>query len=221
MKKVNVILFAFLVLFYMASCGGPSDKRAEILERMEAGEIPADVDVFILDTESSTVVWEGKRLGGGHDGTIGIKEGVFYVYDEELLAGNVFIDMEQIVVLDLQDPGLNARLKAHLESDDFFSVDTYPVAEFEITRAEVLDADHQGEYSHRVYGNMTIKGITYGIAFDATIDFAEERLTAFADFDLDRTRWDVRYGSGRFFDDLGDSAIYDDFNLKLDIVAAQ
>ncbi len=221
MQKIGIVFLASLAMLYMASCGGPSDKRAEVLERMEAGEIPADVDVFTLDVESSTVAWEGRRLGGGHDGTIGIKEGVFYVYEGELLAGNVLIDMNQIVVLDIQDPGMNARLKEHLESDDFFSVDTYPVAEFEITRVELSDADYPGDNPYRVFGNMTIKGITHGISFEANIDFEEGKMLAFADFDLDRTRWDVRYGSGRFFEDLGDRAIYDDFNLKLDMAAKQ
>ncbi len=218
MKKLKVFINVILVSFIVASCAGPSEKRAEIMERLEAGEIPAEVDVFTVDADASRVAWLGTKIGGQHDGTIGVHHGELYVYDGELLAGQVVIDMTRIVVLDIEDPNSNARLKGHLESDDFFSVATYPTATFEITRLEPLSAP-AGENTHRVFGNMTIKGITHGIAFDAMIAVEGGQVSAYADFDLDRAEWDVRFGSGRFFDNLGDNLIHDDFNLKLDIVA--
>lgn len=219
MKRTKYLIFSALAVFVMAACSGPSENRAEILERLEAGEIPEAVDVYRLDVASSRVAWEGTKIGGAHDGTLGIRSGEFYVFDGELLGGNVVIDMEQIVVLDIQDPNSNARLVGHLESDDFFSVATYPTANFEITAVEELDETLADRYTHRVFGNMTIKGITHGIAFPARIELGAEGLVAHADFDLDRTRWDVRFGSGRFFENLGDNLIHDDFNLKLDFVA--
>lgn len=220
MKRVKKISLFIAGLFIMASCAGPSEKRAEIMERLEAGEIPAEVDVFTVDADASSVAWLGTKIGGQHDGTIGVHHGELYVYNGELLAGQVVIDMNQIVVLDIEDPNSNARLVGHLESDDFFSVLTYPTATFEITRLEPLSAS-VGENTHRVFGNMTIKGITHGIAFDAMISVEGDRVNAFADFDLDRADWDVRFGSGRFFDNLGDNLIHDDFNLKLNIVAGR
>jgi len=219
MKRIKFVLPVIIAAVVMASCAGPSENRAEILERLEAGEIPEAVDVFRLDVETSRVAWEGANIRGPHDGTIGIKSGEFYVFEGEILGGIVVMDMNQIVVLDIEDPSRNARLRTHLESDDFFSVETYPTAEFEITSVEALPADYEGDSTHRVFGNMTIKGITHGIAFNAQIALSEDRMVSFADFDLDRSRWDVRFGSGRFFDNLGDNIIYDDFNLKLDLVA--
>lgn len=217
MKKTRKLIWAMLALFVMASCAGPSEKRAEILERLERGEIPADVIVYNVDTDASQVAWEGTKVGGAHDGTIAVHHGELYVYDGELLMGEVIIDMNQIVVLDIENPESNARLRGHLESDDFFSVDTYPTATFEITSIE--PHAEGAAMSHRVFGNMTIKGITHGIAIDADIVVTDTYISANADFDLDRTRWDVRFGSGRFFDNLGDNLIHDDFNLKLNIVA--
>ncbi len=217
MKKTKKMIWTMLALFVMASCAGPSEKRAEIMERLEAGEVPEDVIVYTVDAEASQVAWEGTKVGGAHDGTIAVDHGELFVFDGELLMGEVIMDMNQIVVLDIENPESNARLKGHLESDDFFSVDTYPTAIFEITRLEALDAG--AEMSHKVYGNMTIKGITHGIAIDADIVVEETYISAYADFDLDRTRWDVRFGSGRFFENLGDNLIHDDFNLKLNIIA--
>ncbi len=209
-----------VLLLVAAACGGPSENRAEIMERLEAGEIPEAVDVFLLDTENSDVAWEGRRIGGGHDGTIGIKSGRFYVFEGDLVGGEVVIDMNQIVVLDIENPNSNARLQAHLESDDFFAVEEYPEARFEITNVEAVE-EEIADITHRVFGNMTIRGITHGIAFNANIDFSGDSMLAFAAFDLDRTRWNVRFGSGSIFEDLGDSAINDDFGLTLNLVAAE
>ncbi len=218
MKRIQQVL-PIAVLFFLAACAGPSEKRAEIMEQLEAGEIPEEVDVFTLDTDQSVVAWEGRRIGGGHDGTIGISHGEFYVFNGELLGGEVIMDMHQIVVLDIENPESNARLQAHLEHDDFFAVDEYPESRFEITSVEPIEAD-ETDFTHRVFGNMTIRGITHGIAFDARINLEENQMMAHADFDLDRTQWNVRYGSGRFFDDLGDRAINDDFGLELNLMAA-
>lgn len=219
MKKIKWIPLFLLAAFVMASCGTRSDKMAEVMERLDAGEIPEEVDVFALDLTKSRVAWEGTKVGGAHDGTIGLAHGELYVFEGNLLAGNVIMDMNDLVVLDIENPESNARLVGHLKSDDFFSVDTYPEAEFEIVRFVSIPEAREGEPNYTVFGNLTIKGITHGISFDAILEHQENRITAFADFDLDRTRWDVRFGSGRFFDNLGDNLIHDNFNLKLDIVA--
>ncbi len=219
MKKIKWIPLFLLTVFVMASCGGRSDKMAEIMERLDAGEIPEEVDVYPVDLINSLVTWEGTKVGGAHDGTIGIGHGEIYVFEDNLLAGNVVMNMTDLVVLDIDNPESNARLVGHLKSDDFFSVDTYPEAQFEIVRFVSIPEAREGEPNYTVFGNLTIKDITHGISFDALLEQEEDRITAFADFDLDRTRWDVRFGSGRFFDNLGDNLIHDHFNLKLDIVA--
>ncbi len=218
MKNVRFI-FPVVLMIIFASCRSPSVDRAEVMESLEAGIIPEHVDVYNVDPVNSVVVWEGRRIGGGHHGTMGIERGEFYLLDDEFLGGEVVIDMHQIEVVDIEDPESNARLQSHLESDDFFAVDQYPEAIFEITTVEPYAEDI--DYTHRVYGNMTIRGITHGIAFDATIDLLEDRVVAISAFDLDRTEWNVRYGSDRFFDNLGDRAIHDDFGLELNLEAVR
>jgi polyisoprenoid-binding protein YceI len=213
-----MLTWVALGIFVFASCAGPSEKRAEILEQLEAGELPEEVNIYNVDADASRVAWEGRQVRGTHDGTIDVHSGELYVYEGELLGGKVIMDMQQIVVLDIEDPEMNARLNGHLKSDDFFSVETYPTAEFEITSVEPLEQVTE-EANHRVYGNMTIKGITHGIAIDAMIRVEDNFINAYADFDLDRSRWDVRFRSARFFENLGDNLIYDDFNLKMNIVA--
>lgn len=203
----------------MIACSSPGERRAEIMERLERGEIPAEVEIYTVEAAESQVAWMGSNLRGSHDGTIGVSHGELFVYNDEILGGEVVIDMTDIIVLDIEDPDRNARLKGHLESDDFFSVDTYPVATFEITSVQVIENALPGEENYRVYGNMTIKGITHGIGIDALIEMTDDHILTRADFDLDRSRWDVRFGSGSFFDNLGDNLIHDDFNLKLHIVA--
>jgi polyisoprenoid-binding protein YceI len=218
MKKPKLLIWVAMGIFVFASCAGPSEKRAEILEQLEAGELPEEVNIYNVDADASRVAWEGRQVRGTHDGTIDVHSGELYVYEGELLGGKVIMDMQQIVVLDIEDPEMNARLNGHLKSDDFFSVETYPTAEFEITSVEPLEQVTE-EANHRVYGNMTIKGITHGIAIDAMIRVEDNFINAYADFDLDRSRWDVRFRSARFFENLGDNLIYDDFNLKMNIVA--
>lgn len=220
MKKMKLFSLVAVLLFAVAACAPRTDRKAEILEKLEMGEIPEDVNILVVNSAMSEVAWEGKRItGSGHDGIIAVKEGRVYAYDGQLLGGEVYIDMTRIVVLDLEDEGRNARLKGHLESDDFFSVADYPTAKLEIVTFEPIADAAPGAPNYRVFGNLTIKGITHGIAFDAAIDFEDGWMQANADFSFDRSLYDVRFGSGSFFQDLGDNLILDDIFLSVDIVA--
>jgi polyisoprenoid-binding protein YceI len=219
MKRVKFIAILILGAMIMASCGGRSEKAAEISEKLDPGEKPEDVIVKTVDKTQSTVAWIGTKVTGEHDGTIGLSSGELYLVDNQLVGGNIVIDMTQIVVLDLEDPATNARLKGHLESDDFFSVATYPEAYFEMARLVKNENAAENEPNYTISGNLTIKGITHGISFPAHVKVENGKLHARADFDLDRTRWDVRFGSGRFFEGLGDNLIHDNFNIKLDLIA--
>src|SRR5690606_35721546 len=106
------------------------------------------------------------------------------------------------------------KLVNHLKSDDFFGVEKYPTAKFEITKVV-----SQGNDQYLVTGNLTIKATTKEIEFPATIKAEGEALTASAQITVDRSEYDIRYGSSSFFDNLGDKVIYDDFNLDVTLVA--
>lgn len=220
MKKLAFKVTLFAGVFALASCAPRGDRTSEMMERLELGEIPEEVDVFNIQTGQSEVAWLGQTIvGRSHDGTIGIQSGELYVYNGTLLGGRVDIDMNQIVVLDIEDPDLNARLRGHLMNDDFFAVDQYPVSTLEIASFEPIEGAAAGGPNYRVTGNLTIRGITHGIAFDAFVDQNESRIHATADFAFDRSLYNVRFRSGRFFEDLGENLIIDDIGLGVNLIA--
>ncbi|MFM2285794.1 MAG: hypothetical protein RLZZ543_1291 [Bacteroidota bacterium] len=112
----------------------------------------------------------------------------------------------------------NAKLLGHLKSDDFFSVEKNPEAQFEIVKVEAASDAASGNNS-TVTGNLTIKGIAKSITFPANITIEPAQLTAKAEFNIDRTEWDIKYGSGKFFQDLGDKMINDEFTVKFNLTA--
>jgi polyisoprenoid-binding protein YceI len=164
---------------------------------------------FKVVASLSNIDWKGGKITGTHNGTIAIKEGEFSLNEDKLAAGKFVIDTTAIKVLDITDPATNAQLAGHLTSNDFFASAEYPEASFEIT--SVKD-------SH-IEGNLTIKGIRRTIGFDAYIQVAGDELTAMGKMIIDRTLFGIKFRSGNFFKDLGDTLIYNDFELNLNITA--
>jgi polyisoprenoid-binding protein YceI len=222
MKKLKLTTLILSGVFMLASCGGgKSEKAAEVSEKLQPGEKPENAVVANIDPERSTISWLGTKVTGQHDGTIGLANGELYLIGDQLVGGNIVMDMAAIQVLDIEDPEMNARLQGHLQSDDFFSTESFPEATFEMANIVKLEEAPAGEPNYTISGNLTIKGITHGVTFPAFVDVKEGVITANADFDLDRTMWDVRFGSGRFFEGLGDNLIHDNFNIKLDVTASK
>lgn len=168
-----------------------------------------------VDVAKSSVKWLGKKVTGQHNGTIAIKEGTLEVEKGKVTGGKVVIDMQSIVVEDIKDAGTNAKLVGHLKSDDFFSVATHPTAELNVTKV-VSNGD-----SHTFTGNLTIKGITNPATFTATSSKEGKATVYKGTLTIDRSKYNVRYGSNSFFDNLGDKAIYDEFTLDFNLVVAE
>jgi polyisoprenoid-binding protein YceI len=168
-----------------------------------------------IDTANSKIEWVGKKVTGRHNGTVMIKEGALLTEGGKLTGGEFIIDMTSIKVLDLEGE-YNAKLKGHLMSDDFFSVEKNPTAKFVITS---VNESTETDATHFISGDLTIKGITNKITFPATVSQKGDKVTANASFAIDRTKWNVRYGSGSFFDGLGDNMIYDDFELTVSLAS--
>jgi hypothetical protein len=220
MKTLSKLFMFLLIPAILVSCNQPaSDRAAEISERLEPGEKPEDAIVKQVEPAQSSVAWEATKITGSHNGTLGLEAGELYVVDNRLVGGNMVLDMTQIVVLDLTDPATNERLTNHLKSVDFFSSETHPQGLFQMAQIKKIENAAQDQPNYTISGNLTIKGITHGISFPAYVQIADGKLTARADFDLDRTLWDVRFRSGRFYENLGDNLIHDNFNIKLDIAA--
>ncbi|WP_372775161.1 YceI family protein [Mangrovibacterium sp.] len=162
-----------------------------------------------VDTSKSEITWLGKKVGGEHNGTIQVKSGELTIDGNAITAGEFVVDMTSIKNLDLTDPEWNGKLVGHLKSDDFFGVETYPTAKLVITQKATFTGGKA-----TVTGNLSIKAATHPVTFEVVKDGK----TYTADITVDRSKYDVRYGSKSFFDDLGDKFIYDDFRLGVTLV---
>ena len=167
----------------------------------------AEGDKKEIKLENSKVVWKGYKVTGSHVGIITIKSGHLN-FDKDILTGGSFkIDMSTITATDLEGE-YKGKLEGHLKSDDFFGVEKFPTATLHFTKVKSV-----GKNSYEVTGNITIKGKTESISFDLSV-YGNK---ANASLKIDRTKFDVRYGSTSFFDGLKDKAIYDEFDLVVDL----
>ncbi|MCS6904636.1 MAG: YceI family protein [Bacteroidia bacterium] len=173
-----------------------------------------------LNLSRSTVRWKAEKIGGFHEGSLNFSSGEMKVENYSIKGGKFEIDMNSLTCTDIKDKSLNQKLINHLRSDDFFSIEKYPKAIFEIIQVVPNPRAEAAGNNYLVKGKLTIKGITQEIEFPATITFKDKGgITAFGDLKLDRTRWNIRYGSGKFFDNLGDKLIYDEFSVSFLIIA--
>ena len=171
------------------------------------------VSSYQVNTGESNIKWTASKVTGTHYGDIKVKEGSLTFENDMLTGGSFVIDMTTINVLDLEGEW-KGKLEGHLKSPDFFSVEKHSTATFNIT--QVVSRGTAGDY--KVVGDITIKGITKEIRFQTHIDDMGNTMKATADVQLDRTDFDIRYGSGSFFDNLGDKTIYDEFDLNISLV---
>jgi polyisoprenoid-binding protein YceI len=164
---------------------------------------------FEIVSSRSNINWVGRKITGAHNGTVAVKEGELILNDGKLAGGKFIVDTTSIKILDITDPTTNAQFAGHLASDDFFSIEKYPEATLEITSVS----------GNHVEGNLTIKGITRPVSFDAAVNVDGDTLIATGKLMIDRTKYEMKFRSGNFFKDLGDTLIYNDFELNVSITA--
>ena len=169
---------------------------------------------YVVNSSSSILEWTGKKVTGEHQGTIKLNSGEFTVRDNKIVSGKFVINMESIVCADLQDEEYNKKLVGHLKSDDFFGTKSFPTAVFVVKRSSELSNN-----SYTVYGDLTIKGITHPIEFKVNQVKTNDGYKFNGTAVVDRTKYNIRYGSGKFFESLGDNMIYDDFLVGLKLTA--
>lgn len=169
---------------------------------------------FVVNKNASQVKWNGKKVTGEHHGTINLANGTLQVANGQVASGSFEMDMASIVNEDLTDAGYNKRLVDHLKSDDFFSVENHPVSRLTISSVKKLGGN---EYEYT--GNLTIKGITNPVTFTANTSVNGNALKAEGKMVVNRTKYDIKFRSGTFFQNLGDNLIYDDFTLDFTLVA--
>jgi polyisoprenoid-binding protein YceI len=171
----------------------------------------ASAQSFNINASQSTLEWNAKKVTGEHHGKIALKSGQFELKNDRITSGKFFINMETITCEDLEGEWRD-KLIGHLKSDDFFSVENHPETILELkSSTKLIDG------KTTIKGDLTIKGITHPIEFEAI-----QKDHAFkAVITIDRTLYNIRYGSGKFFDNLGDKTINDKFTLDVELVAAK
>ncbi|WP_109697708.1 YceI family protein [Chitinophaga deserti] len=207
MRKIATILFisgAAVLMSFNApvSLTQPSVKEAK-----------APV-AYKVDGTKSKIAWLAKKVTGSHNGFISVTGGDLQVDGSTLTGGTFTVDTRTMTVDDIKDANGNARLLNHLKSDDFFSVEKHPNATFVITSVKKKSGT-----THDITGNLTIKGITQPVTFPAEIAVNGSQLNAKATIVIDRTKFDIKYRSKSFFENLGDKTIYDEFTLDVELVA--
>lgn len=175
---------------------------------------------YRIDVEKSTLEWVGRNLNKRHSGSIAVQAGELVIAGGKLAAGTIVLDMTAISNADLQDPGWRDMLIRHLISDDFFAVERYPTASFTLNRWDAQPGASPEAPQGTVTGELTIRDVTRAISFPATVaPQPDGSIQAHAAFDIDRTLWNVCYGSCRLFEHLGMHLVHDMISLELFVVA--
>jgi polyisoprenoid-binding protein YceI len=186
-----------------------------IMTAFSASQALAKAKELSIDPAQSTIKWTGKKVTGQHHGVINLKSGTVEVDKDALKGGQFEVDMTSIKNEDISDAENNAKLTGHLKSDDFFGVNKFSTATFKITSVKPLKG--QKDATHEITGDLTIKGITHPVTFPAVVEVKGDKASAQGKVTIDRTKYGIKYGSGQFFENLGDKMINDTFELDLDL----
>jgi len=159
--------------------------------------------------------WEGKKVSGSHNGKVQLSKGWLKKDGDKIVDGYFEVDLTTMTCEDLKSPEWNKKLIDHLFSDDFFSVKDHPTATLKVNEA-IPKAGDKWVFNT----DLTIKGITHPLIFEAELESKDGNLEFDADLVIDRTKYEIRYGSGSFFKGLGDKLIYDNFEVDMEVVLA-
>ncbi len=220
MKK---IVHVFMILTMSLALLGCKDKanEANTTDAKPSMNANAVANAYMVDVVESRIEWKGFKPTGTHNGTIKIEKGVINTNQENvIMSGNFVIDMTSIDSHDLQGEkklNLESHLKGTVEGKegDFFNVNEFPDATFEITNLEAVE---NGNYN--LSGNLTLKGVKNNITIPVkTLMESNSLVLTSAPFTIDRTKWGVNYGSKSVFDNLGDAFINDEIELNIMVKA--
>ncbi len=210
-KRIHLfsIFSAFLVLMFYTN--------------VRAGELNTDpvVTTYKVLTDGSYINWKASKYGGKHNGQLFFNSGSIVFTDTVLTSLSFTVDMASLICSDIQDEGKNKQLVDHLQSADFFDVENHPMATFTSTDIIPYGKDSEkGPTAFKLLGEMTVKGIAQPMKLRANVYiYPGSSISATAKFILDRSDFDIKYGSGSFFDNLGDKIIHDEIDMYVSLVA--
>ena len=174
------------------------------------------LDHVKVNTEASTVKWVGSKITSSHEGNIKISSGKLVIDHGKLVGGEFVIDMTSIICTDLKPNEGGDKLVKHLKADDFFGVENHPTSTLKIT-----NVSHVSASNYLITADLTIKGITHPVDFNADVKINNKAYLATATLVFDRTKYGIEYNSGSFFDNLGDYLILDDITLELFLLSVK
>jgi len=219
-------LFLLCVLFFglmITSCKEKAKVDVTVDETPATDDATNTSGTYVIDPASSQVNWKGFKPTGTHNGIVPISSGTITVADGNITGGTIEIDMNGITVLDQQGDS-KMKLEAHLKGkdpgkeEDFFNVDKYPKATYVVNSASVLNNDPDG--THMINGTLTIKDISKPVNFKARVNMGDGKLSATTpEFPVDRTEYDIKFKSQKFFNNLRDDFINDEFKLQITVNA--
>lgn len=160
-----------------------------------------------INVEKSTINWNAKKVTGEHSGTVNFKDGSLIFKAGKVAGGNFTVDMSTMTATDLSGDW-KAKLDGHLKSEDFFNTDKFNTSTLVFKK---IAAKANGVYT--VTADLTIKGITNPVTFDLSVKGNKASTVV----KIDRTKYDIKYGSKSFFESIGDKAINDDFDLTVNL----
>ncbi len=218
--------YKFLPLLFagslLAACGGSTEGvEVDATDAVEGAAPVGQATVYNVSPAESMVLWTGSKLvGGDHKGTINVTEGRLAVQGDAITAGDFVIDMTSLTVTDLDEANGKLKLEGHLKNEDFFQVDQHPMAKFTITSVEAVAGD--ATTTHRLTGNLEMKGVSKSITIPANVQVTDTEITATTPaFEIDRNDWGVKYGSGSIAGIAQDNIINDDVVLVINLKAAK
>ena len=201
---------AILILF-IVSCEKSSKKK--INTSLPKPTLSLSSGDYVMDNDNSSIKWTGRELSTkSHYGSLQMKNGSLTVNTDGTVNGIIKIDMTTIDCEDLQGRS-KASLERHLRSDDFFSVESHPIATLTFKSEGGIAAGNKLAFN----GDLEIKGISHPISFESEVKSVDPKVTALVDMTFDRSKYNVRFRSGTFFQNLGDKLIYDDIEISVDI----
>lgn len=210
-----IVTISLISIGLVWSCTNPRGEKAKLAEADTIIANTEGADKYMVDALQSKIEWIGYKPTGQHNGTLNIKSGALYLVDNTPVGGEFVIDMNSLKVLDLEDPEWNGKLTGHLRSPDFFDVDKNPEAKFVVT--QIVRNKNAGPV-YLLTGNLTIKGISRSVTFGADINREGDAVTGKTpQFTIDRTEYDIKYKSNKFFADLQNEFINDEFALIISL----
>lgn len=226
MKNIILVIIGIIFLVILFLVLGKkeketTEKKGSALPQQEITEAKEGVSgsgKYSFDTNSSKVVWEGKKtfIKEWIDvGDIKIESGYATLLDNKITEAQVIVDMKSIQANKTGKGDGEDMLSRHLKSADFFDVENFPTASFTLTSIN----ETPDNLKYNAEGNLTIKGTTKKISFPVGVYMLNDDLIVEGEIVVDRTEFDIRFGSTNFFKDIGDNAIDNDFVLKVKLVA--